>query len=68
MPKENLTVRIDSEIKKQASELFNSLGMDLSTAIAVFFCQAIRYHGIPFEIKLDEPLQISSSEMEDVEN
>ena len=29
--------------------------MDLSTATGIFYRQALRYHGLPFEVKLDEP-------------
>jgi addiction module antitoxin, relB/dinJ family len=29
--------------------------MDLSTATGVFYKQALRYYGLPFEIKVDDP-------------
>ncbi|HIV98558.1 MAG TPA: type II toxin-antitoxin system RelB/DinJ family antitoxin [Candidatus Ornithospirochaeta avicola] len=51
--KSNLTIRIEPELKKEASALFRSLGLDLSTATGIFYRQAIRYHGLPFEVKLD---------------
>lgn len=53
--KENMTLRIEPELKKQASVLFKALGMDLSTATGIFYRQALRCHGLPFEVKLDEP-------------
>lgn len=46
----NVTIRMDENLKKQADELFNDLGMNLSTAITLFTKQAIREQGIPFEI------------------
>lgn len=46
----NVTIRMDENLKKQADELFNDLGMSLSTAITLFTKQAIREQGIPFEI------------------
>lgn len=46
-----VNVRIQKEVKEQAQELFNSLGMDLSTAVNVFLKQSITNGGIPFEIK-----------------
>ena len=52
--KENLTIRIEPELKAEASSLFKELGMDLSTAIGIFFRQAIRCNGLPFEVKLDK--------------
>lgn len=66
--KKNLTLRIDSELKMQASELFNALGMDLSTATGIFFRQALRCHGLPFEVKLDDPNEISIKAIEDAIN
>lgn len=66
--KENLTIRIEPDLKAQASELFKSLGLDLSTATGLFYRQALRYHGIPFEIKLDEePNEITYSAMQEAE-
>lgn len=66
--KKNLTLRIDPELKMQASELFNALGMDLSTATGIFFRQALRCHGLPFEVKLDDPNEISIKAIEDAIN
>ena len=51
----NITIRMDSELKAEADELFNALGMNLSTAFNIFVRQALREGGIPFEIKLDRP-------------
>lgn len=53
--KENLTLRMEPELKEQAAALFKSLGMDLSTATGIFYRQALQYHGLPFEVRLDEP-------------
>ena len=33
MAKENMTIRMEPELKAQAAALFKSLGMDLSTAM-----------------------------------
>ena len=53
--KENMTLRIEPDLKAQAAALFKSLGMDLSTATGIFYRQALRYKGLPFEVRLDEP-------------
>lgn len=50
----NMTLRIEPSLKKEASELFKSLGLDLSTATGLFYRQALRCHGLPFAVKLDE--------------
>ena len=55
--KVNLTLRIEPELRDQASELFQALGLDLSTATGLFYRQALRCHGLPFEVKLDGPVQ-----------
>ena len=51
----NLCIRIDTETKKQAEELFNNLGMSVSTAFSIFVKQALRVRGIPFAIAEDVP-------------
>ena len=48
--KGNMTLRVEPELKAQAAALFKSLGMDLSTATGIFYCQALRYHGLPIEV------------------
>ena len=45
------TFRVNPEIKQEASDLFESLGIKLSDAINLFLHQAIREGGIPFELK-----------------
>lgn len=51
----NLTMRIDDELKKQAEELFNELGMNMTTAFTIFAKQAVREQRIPFSISMDIP-------------
>ena len=65
--KANLTLRMEPELKAQAAELFKALGMDLSTATGIFYRQALRCHGLPFEVKLDEPNEITYSAIQDAE-
>lgn len=45
-------VRIDPEVKKEANELFKTLGLDMSTAINIFLNQCILIGGLPFEVKV----------------
>lgn len=51
----NLNIRIEKTIKDQAEEIFNELGLNMTTAVNMFLRTAIREHGIPFELKLDVP-------------
>ena len=43
-------IKIDPELKEQAQELFESLGMNLTTAVNVFLRQSVREQAIPFRI------------------
>lgn len=61
----NLNIRTDKAIKDQAEEIFNELGLNMTTAINIFLKASIRTHGIPFELKLDVPQETTiESEME----
>ena len=44
-------IRIDSEIKKQANDLFSSLGLDMSTAVNLFLYQCVLRGGLSFKIE-----------------
>ena len=48
----NLNVRVDEDLKRKAEYIFNELGMNLSTAMNLFLRSAIRYGGIPFDLRL----------------
>lgn len=65
--KSNLTLRMEPELKAQAAALFKALGMDLSTATGIFYRQALRCHGLPFEVKLDEPNETTYTALADAE-
>lgn len=43
-------VRIDENLKKQATELFSQLGMDMSSAMNIFLSQCVMRGGLPFEV------------------
>lgn len=45
-------VRINPNIKKEANEIFNALGFDLSSAISIFLHQCILRGGLPFKVEL----------------
>ena len=51
----NVSIRMDSDLKAQADELFGALGMNITTAFNIFVRQSLRVGGIPFEIKLERP-------------
>ena len=51
----NITIRMDSDLKAKADELFNDLGINISTAFNVFVRQSVREGRIPFNISLNQP-------------
>ena len=44
-----LQVRIDDELKNQASVVYGELGIDLSTAVRMFLKKSVSVGGIPFD-------------------
>lgn len=52
MAQTNLTIRIDEDLKRDAETLFNKIGLNMSSAINVFFRQAVGAQAIPFELKV----------------
>ena len=48
-----LQVRIDDDLKNRASALFNELGIDLSTAVRIFFMKCLAVGGLPFEMNVN---------------
>lgn len=51
----NISIRMDTELKAAAEDLFEELGMNLSTAFNIFVRQSLREGGIPFKISEGKP-------------
>ena len=47
-------IRVDSEVKQAATELFKSLGLDMSGAVNLFLHQCVLRGGLPFSVTLPE--------------
>ena len=47
----SINVNVPSDVKEEATKLFNSLGLNMSTAINIFLKKAIFERGIPFDVK-----------------
>lgn len=47
-------VRIDKDLKKQATELFAQLGLDMSGAMNIFLRQCVMRGGLPFDVKVPQ--------------
>lgn len=53
--KPTTTIRIDLEVKKRASEVFDEIGIGMSAAINTFLKAVVREGNMPFDIKLERP-------------
>ena len=47
-------IRIDATVKKQATELFGDLGLDMSSAVNIFLKQCILRGGLPFKVEVPQ--------------
>ncbi len=55
MESTNLNIRTDKDVKAAAEQIFEQLGLNMTTAVNIFLRQTIRENGIPFELKLEKP-------------
>ena len=64
-----INVNVPSDVKEEATKLFNSLGLNMSTAINIFLKKAIYERGIPFDVKQkpSRELEAALNELEDIE-
>lgn len=47
-------IRLDDNLKSEASALYEALGLDLPTAIRMFIKRSVMVNGIPFSMTLPE--------------
>lgn len=47
-------VRIDDELKNQATAVYDALGIDLSTAVRMFLKRSVMVNGVPFNMNFAE--------------
>ena len=55
--------RVEPEVKEQAEQVLNRLGIPMSNAVGMFLRQIVLQRGIPFEMKLpsyEEPVSYGS--------
>lgn len=53
MSMSTITIRVNDELKDQAEEAFESIGISTTTAFVLFMKSVIREGKIPFELKVD---------------
>ena len=44
-----INVRVDENVKRNVEVLFNNMGMNVSTAVNMFFKQCLRENALPFQ-------------------
>ena len=65
----NMSIRMDTELKKQAEVMFSQMGINMTTAMNMFLRQVVRQGKIPFEIAVDIPnaeTLVAIKEMDDI--
>lgn len=58
-------IRIDADIKKQATDLFRDLGLDMSGAVNLFLHQCVLRGGLPFVVELPQYSQRTLDAMDE---
>ncbi|WP_044410708.1 type II toxin-antitoxin system RelB/DinJ family antitoxin [Thiomicrospira microaerophila] len=61
-----LHIRLDENIKNQATETLASMGLSVSEAVRVFLTQVVTQKQIPFDIKA--PNEITQQAMQEADN
>ena len=64
----NMSIRMDTELKKQADAMLSDMGLNMTTAINMFLRQVVRQGRIPFEIATDIPNAETLAAINDVNN
>ena len=57
MAKVSTTLSIDADVKSKVQALYAELGLDLSTAVNMFFRQCLDENGIPFEVSRSKAIR-----------
>jgi len=52
MKASSINVRIDQQLKNNAEEILEQIGLTASDAVRILYKQVCLHHGLPFELKL----------------
>ena len=64
----NMSIRMDTELKKQAEAMLSDMGLNMTTAMNMFLRQVVRQGRIPFEIATDIPNSETLAAMKEVDD
>lgn len=51
------TIRIEPEVKREATAVLDELGLSMSSAVNLFLRAVVREQGMPFEVKVSRDAQ-----------
>ena len=63
----SLHLRVNSEMKQSAENVFNDLGITVADAVNMFLYKAVIVGGIPFDVRKTEPNAETLSAIKEVE-
>ncbi|MGN1113373.1 MAG: type II toxin-antitoxin system RelB/DinJ family antitoxin [Acutalibacteraceae bacterium] len=65
----NVFARVEPELKEQAEQVLEQLGIPMSNAVGMFLRQVVLHRGLPFEVKLpqEKPLSFDSMTKEQLD-
>lgn len=63
----NLYARIEPDVKEQAENILDALGIPASNAINMFYKQIILQRGLPFDVKIPGARSIDTSALSDAQ-
>ena len=61
----NINVRMESDLKQNIEAIFNNLGLTTTAAFNIFAKAVVRHNGIPFELVLEKPNNVTRSAIEE---
>ena len=67
MAKKNVQVRMDEKELQRVEHIFDNLGVDVPTAVRVFFKKVVIAGGFPFDVREDSYHHYTPEEMAEIE-
>jgi len=53
-------IRVDEKLKDEVSEIYENFGIDLPTAIRIFFKKTVSVKGLPFDLRMSDSTETTS--------
>lgn len=65
---ETFNMRLEPGLKRDVDDILNRLGLSMSDAVTVFFNQVRLKGGIPFEVVIPQPNELTLKTMRETDN